>query len=48
MRINTTKSGFTVNRGGKNNIFSDNFNIWKIEILLLFFECKFHFRMTSV
>ena len=27
MRVNTTKRGFTVNRGGKNIVFSDNFNI---------------------
>ena len=27
MCLNTTKRGFTVNRGGKNTAFSDNFNI---------------------
>ena len=27
MCVNTTKRGFTINRGGKNIVFSDNFNI---------------------
>ena len=49
MRVDTTKSGFKLNRSGKNIIFSNNFNIEKIETLaMLFFECKFHFRMTKV
>ena len=46
--VNTTKSEFTVNRGGKNIVFSDNFTIWKIETFVLFFlERKFDFGMAS-
>ena len=47
--VNSTKRGFTENLGGANIVFSNNFHISEIKkLFLLFFECKFHFRVTSV
>ena len=49
MRVNTTESGFAVNWGGKEIVFTVNFNIQKTETSAQsFFKCKFHFGTISV
>ena len=41
LKFNTFKGRFTVNWHGKNIVFSENFNIWKIESVLFFFKVNF-------